>query len=147
MFTRILFGTAFTRESLEAETEVADLAAALGASVIVLHAIEPIDPGGDQAPFQDFYASLQAAAEEKLAAVARRMSERRITCDIKVTIGPRWKEIVEQAVAESADLIVLGSRPRDEPLSAGSTSHKVFWTSEIPILFVRRHARPASPQT
>ena|SRR5687768_17582039 len=142
MFTRILFGTDFTHEAIEAEKEVADLAVSIGASVVALHAIEPIDPGGDQAPFEEFYASLKAAAEEKLTAVARRLADRRITCDIKVTIGPRWKEIVEQAVEESADLIVLGSRPRGEPLSAGSTGHKVFWTSEVPIMFVRRTRSP-----
>ena len=145
MFTRILFGTAFTRESLEAEKEVAYLASTLGASVVALHAIEPIDPGGDQLPYEEFYASLKAAAEDKLSAISRRMADRKITCDTKVTIGPRWKEIVEQAIAESADLIVLGSRPRDEPLSAGSTSHKVFWTSEIPVLFVRRRADLPEP--
>jgi nucleotide-binding universal stress UspA family protein len=111
----------------------------------VLHAIEPIDPGGDQAPFEEFYASLRAAAEEKLNAIRRRFADRKITCDVKITIGPRWHEIVEQAAAESADLIVLGSRPRSEPLSAGSTSHKVFWTSGVPVLFVRRTVRPASP--
>ena len=145
MFTRILFGTDFTPDAIDAEKEVADLAASIGASVVVLHAIEPIDPGGDQAPFEEFYASLRAAAEEKLNAIRRRLADRRITCDVKITIGPRWHEIVEQAAAESADLIVLGSRPRSEPLSAGSTSHKVFWTSGVPVLFVRRTVRPASP--
>lgn len=138
MFTRILFGTDFTKDAIEAEKEVVDLASAMGASVLALHAIEPIDPGGDQAPFEEFYSSLRAAAEEKLAAVARRMADRRVTCDVKVTIGARWKEIVEQAEEESADLIVLGSRPRSEPLSTGSTSHKVFWTCGVPVLFVRR---------
>ena len=146
MFTRILFGTAFTKESLDAEKEVAHLASALGASVVALHAIEPIDPGGDQTPYQEFYASLKAAAEDKLNAIARRLADRKITCDTKVTIGPRWQEIVEQAIEESADLIVLGSRPRGEPSSAGSTSHKVFWTSEVPVLFVRRGAEPESPE-
>lgn len=145
MFTRILFGTAFTKESLEAEREVADLASSLGASVVALHAIEPIDPTGDQVPYEEFYASLKAAAEDKLSGVARRMSDRKITCDTKVTIGPRWKEIVDQALEESADLIVLGSRPRDEPLSTGSTSHKVFWTAEIPVLFVRRRSDLPEP--
>ena len=139
MFTRILFGTDFTREAMEAEREVADLAASMGASVIALHAIEPIDPGGDQSPFREFYESLKAAAEDKLAGIARRMAERKVTCDVKVTIGPRWKEIIEQAGEESADLIVLGSRPRGEPLAAGSTSHKVFWTAGVPVLFVRRN--------
>ena len=147
MFTRILFGTDFTRDAIEAEKELADLAASIGASVIALHAIEPIDPGGDQTPFEEFYASLKAAAQDKLTAVARRLADRRITCDIKVTIGPRWKEIVEQAMAESADLIVLGSRPRGEPLSAGSTGHKVFLTSEVPVMFVRRSLRAESPKT
>ena len=142
MFKRILFGTDFTRDVMAAEKEAADLAASMGASVIVLHAIEPIDPGGDQAPFTEFYESLRRAAEEKLTAVARRFADRKITCDIKITIGPRWKEIVDQAAMESVDLIVVGSRPRSEPLSAGSTSHKVFWTSGVPVLFVRIGASP-----
>src|SRR5262245_27299265 len=138
MFHRILFGTDFTRDAIEAEKELVDLAASLGASVIILHAIEPIDPGGDQTPFEEFYSSLRAAAEDKLSAIARRLAERRVTCDVKVTIGPRWKEIVVRAEEEGVDLIVLGSRPRSEPSSAGSTSHKVFWTCGVPMLFVRR---------
>lgn len=142
MFKRILFGTDFTRDVIAAEKEAADLAASMGASVIVLHAIEPIDPGGDQTPFAEFYESLRTAAEEKLTAVARRFADRKITCDIKITIGPRWKEIVDQAAMESVDLIVLGSRPRSEPLSAGSTSHKVFWTAGVPVLFVRNGSSP-----
>jgi nucleotide-binding universal stress UspA family protein len=137
MFKRILFGTDFTSDAAQAEKVVADLAASMGASVVVLHAIEPIDPGGDQTPFEEFYASLRAAAEDKLSSTARRFAERRITCDIRVTIGARWHEVVEQAVRESADLIVLGSRRRAEPLTVGSTSHKVFWTSTVPVLFVR----------
>ncbi len=137
MFTRILFGTDFTKESIDAEKEVAELAASMGASVIVLHAIEPIDPGGDQGPFEEFYASLRAAASEKLTAVARRLADRSITCDVKVTIGPRWKEIVDQAAEESVDLIVLGSHPPSEPLTVGTTSHKVFWAAPVSVMFVR----------
>lgn len=138
MFTRILFGTDFTADAIDAEREISDLAAAMDASVVVLHAIEPIDPGGEQEPFEEFYESLRAAAEEKMAAIERRFEDRGIRCETRVSIGPRWREILEQADESGADLIVLGSRPRTEPLTPGTTSHKVFWGAQIPVLFVRR---------
>lgn len=138
MFTRILFGTDFTTDAIDAEKEVADLATATGASVVVLHAIEPIDPGGEQEPFQEFYESLRASAEEKIAAIERRFEDRNIPCETLVSVGARWREIVDQAAETGADLIVLGSRPRTEPLTPGTTSHKVFWAAQVPVLFVRR---------
>jgi nucleotide-binding universal stress UspA family protein len=143
MFTKIVFGTDFTIGSSDAEREVADLAQKMGASVIALHAVEPIDPGGDQEPFQEFYRSLRAAAGEKLSAVAKRFRDRGIPCEAKVTVGPRWKEVIDEAMRAGADLIVLGSRPRADTPAPGTTSHKVFWASPIPVLFVRAPSQQA----
>src|SRR5687768_11001082 len=97
MFTRILFGTDFTKEAVEAEQVVAELAARFDSTVVAFHAIEQIDRGGDQTPYEGFYRSLHASAEQKMKAIAARFAGRKVPCEVRITVGPRWQEIIDEA--------------------------------------------------
>lgn len=150
MFKRILLGTDFTPASRHAEEQVRQLARTLRASVVVLHAIEPIDPGDEDNPFADFYEQLRLTAEAKMTELSARFAEAEIPCTTHVTLGHRWSELIELADAQGADLIVLGGHPAGSPRNLGSTGIKVFLGSHLPVLVLRSErpqgsARRAEP--
>ncbi|MFN7972615.1 MAG: universal stress protein [Acidobacteriota bacterium] len=139
MISRILLATDFSPSSRRAERTALDLAKAMGASVVVLHAIEPIDPDGDQAPFQGFYASLGRKAEDLMKEITGRFVGAGARCDGRITVARRWRAILDAAEAEGADLIVLGGRQQFGAghVDMGTTSHKVFLASAVPLLVAR----------
>jgi len=136
MISRILFGTDFRDESSRAEAYARELARRLSASVVVLHAIEPLATVGDEPPDQEFYEDLRRESEQHLDAVRSRFAAEGIGVRSVVSVGPRWREIIDTARREQADLIVLGARRfADRPV--GTTSHQVFLASPIPVCVVR----------
>lgn len=137
MFHRILLGTDFGPSSEQAEEIACQLARVHTATVVVLHAIEPINPGGDPNPFADFYESLRAEADQQMAALIGRMRQRGIECEPHVCLGSRAVEIVETANREGVDLIVVGARAvKTPPAPLATTSHRVVRASEVPILVI-----------
>jgi nucleotide-binding universal stress UspA family protein len=137
MFRKILLATDFSPIAERAEDETLALAHAFGAQVIALHAIEPIETD-DESMFADFYVQLTRAAEHKLAALRARFEARGVTCKPEIRVERRWQAIVDTARSRGAELIVLGSHaPRMAAPGLGTTSHKVFLSAPVPVLFVR----------
>ncbi|MCC7383204.1 MAG: universal stress protein [Deltaproteobacteria bacterium] len=136
MFRRILFATDFTTKSADAQAAVLALARAFGASVEVLHAIEPI-PGDGEHDFDDFYAELRARAKLQLREIARAFAAERVTCKTVVVLERRWQAIVDRADPRRVDLVVLGSSSAMEERAGGTTSHQVFLASRVPVLILR----------
>lgn len=142
MIRKILFPTDFTGASRLAEDVARELAGATGAGVLALHAIEPIDPGGDEDPFATFYQALRSEAESRLAEARRRFEEASVACQALIVLAERWQAILDTADREGVSLIVMGSRPlmQDGRMTVGSTSHKVFLGTDVPLLIVRSGA-------
>jgi nucleotide-binding universal stress UspA family protein len=142
MIERILFATDFSRISDRAESYVTQIAAGTGARVLVLHAIEPI--GGhdeDDEPELEtvaYMAKLEARATEKAAEVVERLRAAGVDGEFAVRVDKRWKAVTDVADAEPIDLIVVGShRVREgEKIYLGTTSHKVFFATDKPLLVV-----------
>jgi nucleotide-binding universal stress UspA family protein len=61
------------------------------------------------------------------------------TVDTRVTEGRAYKQVLEQALAQEADLIVMGARGRDalDRLVFGSTTHYVIRAAACPVLVIR----------
>lgn len=138
MIKRILLATDFSSHTEPACALAIDLATQLGASVDVVHAIEPFPGGEEEHAFDDLYFKLERRAEAEMAKVIARLREANLRVSSKVVIEKRWRAIIERAEAERADLIVMGSGgaigPNGKPV--GSTSHRVFLASPIPLVVV-----------
>lgn len=139
MIRKILFAADFSAESSRAEAYAADLARALGATLEVFHAIEPIARDPDERAFDDIYIELLERSERASAALLQRLRGAGVECVSKVTIERRWRAIVDRAQAVHADLIVMGSGAPNtsDASSAPSTSYQVFLASPTPVLVVR----------
>jgi nucleotide-binding universal stress UspA family protein len=144
MIKRILFATDLSEGEGHVRAYVTELARALGSSVEMVHAIEPLTSDPDEHNFDDIYFDLMKRAERGLAALVEEFDDQGIRCSRHVEIAPRWQAIVERAQSVHADLIVMGSRSFEARTSSEpSTSHKVFIASHVPLLLVRE--QPAQP--
>ena len=137
MISRILFATDFAAVTRKAEDYALAIARAMGASVTMLHVVEPIE-GADDEMLQKFLSDLAEKASVNAGKVATRFREANINADVRVEIGRRWEVIVDTAASEEYDLIVLGSHLiRDgKKVYIGSTTHKVFFAARTALLLV-----------
>lgn len=137
----ILLATDFAERSRRAEGFAVALAARCDATLVVIHAIEPImgvdDQIADDEDFDEFYDSLLSRADREIDARTDAWDERNLTVKHHVQIGHRWQVILEQAEAHGADIVVLGRRSfADRPVPLGTTSQKVFFGCTRPVLFI-----------
>ena len=139
MIKRILFASDFSRISRRAEEYTVSIASATGASVTILHAIEPIEGAEDEdASFRGFFDGLRKKAELNGDKVAARLRDAGVHCDIHVETGKRWQVIVEQARTHQFDMLVLGHHAIQDgnKVYIGTTTHKVFFSVDVPLLVV-----------
>ncbi len=137
---KILFPTDFSERSKNAREHTLYLARALGASVYILHAIEPLDYGDADEEIREFYGTLETQMGEKMAAEKEVFDKSHIVTQAEIIIGPRWRVINTYAQEKGVDLIVMGShglRSESGEVSVGTTSHKVMFSSPCPVLIVR----------
>ena len=81
-------------------------------------------------------------AEAKVAAAVDKLTEAGVKAhgEVRNTLfGYAGREIVDDAIAHGADVIVMGSRGRSDlaGLILGSTAHKVIHFADRPVLIVR----------
>lgn len=136
MFNRILVATDFAFEAVE--RHALELSTQFRSNVIILHTVETIEADQDDG-LEEFYEALKHSSERRMKDAAARFRAAGLEVRTLVTLGKRWSEILSVAEAEQVDLIVLGSRQPilSPPGPVGTTSHKVFLTSHIPLLVVR----------
>ena len=136
----ILFPTDFSARSLAAREHALYLAEALGASVHLLHAIEPLNYEEVDDEISNFYKTLEAQLKEKMSREKEVFDKRGVGTHSDIIIGPRWKVINNYALEKGIDLIIMGShgiRTESGEVSVGTTSHKVMFSSPCPVLIVR----------
>lgn len=110
-----------------------------GGRLVLLHVIERIQ-GLDEGEMEDFYATLRKRAEASLAEWKASLQSKGAVVDSELRIGRRGATIVECAVENGCDLILLTSRAADpERLgsSLGSTSHLVALAAPCSVLLLR----------
>ncbi len=137
---KILFPTDFAPRSKNAREHALYLARALGASVYLLHAIEPLKYDEVDDEIKEFYKTLEAQMGEKMAAEKEIFDKSGLSVYTDIVIGPRWRVINTYAGEKGIDLIIMGShglRAESGDVSVGTTSHKVMFSSPCPVLIVR----------
>jgi nucleotide-binding universal stress UspA family protein len=139
--SRILLATDLSTASEKAAGQAIDLARALAAELLVVSVIDPeiraIVNGLAERMDQRRFAR-EAAAQ----ALVNRGRQAGVHMSFLVWEGEPGASIVEAAVAESADLVVVGTRGRGrvERMVLGSVSDHVVRHAPCPVLIVRAQA-------
>ena len=135
----ILVPVDFSSGSLKARDFAVALAEPFGASVELLHVLDPIYAAGrfDAPRLRQFRREAVHDAKRKLANMARRNWNGRLR-HVLVN-GTPYAEIVEKAARINANMIVMGSRGRTGlgRFLVGSVAEKVIRHAHCPVLIVR----------
>lgn len=136
MLKKILFATDFSQLTDHAESYTRAIASAMGATVTLLHSVEPIEDAQDDAGVARFLDAKRDTALRKATGVIERFKADGIECEVRVLVGKRWKVIIEQS--EEFDLVILGSHKVEDgdKVYMGTTTHKVFFAINKPLLVV-----------
>ena len=139
---RILLATDFGRRSAAAEQHALKLAESFDSRVHLVHAIEPIgdlhDDEEQNGELREFYARLEENAEQQMRERSAEYDEQGIVSEHHIEIGYRWQVILDLAEEQGVDLVVLGRRSYTdrETISLGTTSQKVYFACNRPVLLV-----------
>jgi len=140
---KILVPVDFSEASLQALDDAIAWAAALGASVVVMHAYQlPVVgllPAGAFMVGVDDGQRLAATVESALRGVVESRARPDVHVELIVRQGPAWQEIDRVAEEIGADLIVLGTHRRRGLVRAllGSVAERVVRTAHAPVLTIR----------
>lgn len=135
----ILLASDLSAASAAAEVLAFDLAATLGASVLLVNVIDPRGlwlPGGG---YRQRIDQARAARESAAQAVVDRGRSRGVPIRYLIWEGDPGDSIVEAATAESVDLIVVGTHGRKgmDRFFVGSVSERVVRTAPVAVLVAR----------
>jgi nucleotide-binding universal stress UspA family protein len=138
---KILVPIDFGEASLRALDDAIDLAKALGASVVVMHAYEiPVIgfPDGALLTSAEFAGRLSNAAETALKGAIDARAGRGVKLESVLRQGVAWEEINAVADKSGADLIVIGTHGRRGLARAllGSVAEKVVRMATKPVMTV-----------
>lgn len=132
----ILVGIDFTPSSQKAFLKACELAQTLGATIHLLHVLEPVDePGSSDPETQEFYSKLEEGSKVKMATLIQG-AHTTTTLTSSVRIGRRHQLIIEIAEEMQAEMIVLGSHPLTDEAARIGPGHRVAVTARRPVLLV-----------
>jgi nucleotide-binding universal stress UspA family protein len=139
MFHRILVPVDLTEKSLAAVDLAYEFAVQSRAEVILLHVVETIE----HIQFEElkpFYERLEKSARKGLQEFCERFQSNNLQVDQALVYGHRTKEIVDYAIGNRIDLIIMASH-RIDPDRPGhgwsSISYSVAILSPCPVLLVK----------
>jgi nucleotide-binding universal stress UspA family protein len=140
MFQRILVPVDLTEKSLKAVDTAYDFAAQMGSEVALLHVIETIEHV--QLEFEELrplYDRLESSVRSGLKEFSERFVTNHLRVDQAVVYGKRAKEIVDFAIQNRSDLIIMASHriDPDRPAHGWSISYVVAIMSPCPVLLVK----------
>jgi nucleotide-binding universal stress UspA family protein len=149
-FKSILVPTDFSAGAALAVELARDLGRRFGASVTLLHVLEPpaypVPPGGLVYPTPDVSEDLRSEAEARLAQLRQQVeSDGGPPTSTTVREGLPQSEIVDTAARGGFDLIVMGTEGRTGLRRAliGSVAERVVRRAPCPVLTVRPSGHPA----
>jgi nucleotide-binding universal stress UspA family protein len=139
MFHRILVPVDLTEKSLAAVDLAYEFAEQSDCEVVLLHVIETIEHiRFDE--LKPFYERLAASARDGLEEFSQRFVSHKLKVDRAVVYGHRTKEIIDYAIQNRMDLIIMSSH-RIDPDRPGhdwsSISYAVAIMSPCPVLLVK----------
>jgi nucleotide-binding universal stress UspA family protein len=141
-FQHVLLPVDFTHKNRLALEIALEQAVDNRSKVTLLHVIETIDTGDDDADseLRQFYERLERRARSELDSLAQMFVQASLAVEQKVRYGRRAQEIAEFAAAHDVDLIVMSSHRIDpeHPMQSLSTvSYQVSMLCTCPILLVK----------
>ncbi|NRF71128.1 universal stress protein [Aquincola sp. S2] len=151
MYERILVPVDGSPTALRGLQEAIALAARLGSSIHVVHAVEVTLPATDivaTRPLDELIEPLKAAGEKLVAAAVAKAREAGCTVEgsVRCELGHGVSDIVlREAADRQASLIVMGTHGRRGMLrlALGSDAEMVLRGSPVPVLLVRNPGVPA----
>jgi len=139
MFKRILVPVDLTEKSLKAVDLAYEFAAQSGSEVVLLHVIETIEHV-DFEELKPFYSRLERSASKRLEEFSERFVSSKLHVERSVVYGHRTKEIIDCAIRENVDVVIMASH-RIDPDRPGhhwsSISYSVAILSPCPVLLVK----------
>lgn len=138
--SRILVPTDFSECSAAALDYAVALAKPLNADLILAHVIEPFPYSVIEGlTFVDYGARLTSETQALLDILSRKPLKEKLSVATHLTSGMPFREIIDLAERENADLIVIGTHGRTgfDHLITGSVAEKVARLAPCPVLLVR----------
>lgn len=150
-FTKIIAATDFSEDSTNAFAFAEELARKFSAEIIVVHVDQPLAPVmvSELNPGLDVGTMNRIAEEQRLLAVREldqitgRLRDNGLKARSLLRVGAPFLEIINAAVNESADLIVLGTHGRSglAHVLMGSVAERVVRKAHCPVLTIRHPDR------
>lgn len=145
MFKRILLPIDGSELSLRAADTGIALAKSVGASVMVLHVLEPLPSVAYfteklMASKEAYTNEAMRRAEDFLGEVRKRAAAAGVPCETAIEYDHRpYTAIVGAATTQGCDLIVLGSHGRSglDRLLLGSETYKTLLSANVPVMVCR----------
>jgi universal stress protein A len=146
---RILAPTDFSELSTQGLKSALELAEVFGATLLLLHVVEPppypvegIVPSHLGATLLD---DLERQASTDLAVILPETQGSKVEVTRQVVVGIPYRKIVEVAEEEKRDLIVMTTHGRTglSHLVMGSVAEKIVRTAPCPVLTIRPTSDPA----
>ncbi|HEY3524150.1 MAG TPA: universal stress protein [Candidatus Limnocylindrales bacterium] len=130
----VLVATDLSLASAAATDRAIDLAAALGARLLV---VSVIDPGARRSGLR--VDQIRTAREAEVSTVVAAARGQGVAAEYLIWTGTAGESIVEAAASEGVDLIVVGSRGRGgvERAVLGSVSDYVIRHAPCPVMVLR----------
>ena len=141
MFQRILVPIDLTEKSIKAVDMAYEFANQTGAEAILLHVIETIEHV--QFEFEELkplYDRLESSGRKRLQEFSERFVENKLHIDQAIVYGQRTKEIIDFAIKNRMDLIIMASHPIDLDRPGhdwSSISYAVTILSPCPVLLLK----------
>ena len=125
--------------SMRAAKYAAELAKIMEAEIMLMHFHKPFPVVLGEPYFQNAINKIMKKSNELLDPYRKVMQDAEIAFVDRILEGPADQAICEVAQIEKADIIVMGSRGRNdlEGLLLGSCTHRVLKTAPCPVLVVR----------
>lgn len=135
---RILVGADGSPGSQRAVLWAAELAAALGARVVVAHVFEPLARLAELSPQSDLGALRERTARELGPLLCRALAERGVPYETRLVEGQPARALADLAEELDADLIVVAARRRTPVASLvlGSTSSRLSGLTRRTVVLV-----------
>jgi nucleotide-binding universal stress UspA family protein len=137
---KILVSTDFSDSSEHAVDYAAMIAKAFKADIILLHVAEAIPHNmPDRLVVVKGWPTLQKIAQVRLNEARKRLVAKGFMVKAYLTLGTPYRDIVEKAAKEKADMIVMGTHGRRgvNHLLLGSVAEKVVRLAGCPVVTVR----------
>ena len=116
-----------------------DLARLTEGRILLLYCHRPFPKVIREPYLQTMITRILEDAQERLAPYCDRLLQARVQFEERIAEGSAGKAIVQIAVIEKCDFIVMGTRGRSDlqGLLLGSVTHRVLQTAACPVMVVR----------